>query len=280
MTQRTDNAAATGNYAPVNGLNLYYETYGPGTGTPLVLLHGGLGGTGMFAALLPALAETRRVIAVELQGHGHTADIDRPFSIELMADDIAALIAHLGVGKADVLGYSLGGCVALQTAIRHPEVLRKLIVISSAARRDGNDPRALAGMAQLNAQVAQGMVGSPPYEAFVSAGRTPEDWNMLVTKTGDLLRQDYDWMPSLSSIKSPTLLVFGDTDSVLLRHAVEMFEQLGGGPVILNVDGSMDQQPACRLAVLPGTTHYEMLFRADLLLPIIPPFLDAALPEP
>jgi pimeloyl-ACP methyl ester carboxylesterase len=170
--------------------------------------------------------------------------------------------------------------VALQTAIRHPEVLRKLIVISSAARRDGNDPRALAGMAQLNAQVAQGMVGSPPYEAFVSAGRTPEDWNMLVTKTGDLLRQDYDWMPALSSIKSPTLLVFGDTDSVLLRHAVEMFEQLGGGPVILNVDGSMDQQPACRLAVLPGTTHYEMLFRADLLLPIIPPFLDAALPEP
>jgi pimeloyl-ACP methyl ester carboxylesterase len=140
MSQRTPPA---GNYAPVNGLNLYYEMHG--SGDPFILIHGGFGITGMFDALLPTLATSRQVIPVELQGHGHTADIDRPFSYEQMADDIAALIKHLGLANADVLGYSLGGGVALQTAIRHPQVVRKLVVVSAPYKRAGWYPEVLAG---------------------------------------------------------------------------------------------------------------------------------------
>src|SRR5947199_1995690 len=156
-----------GHYADVNGIKLYYEIHG--TGRPLILLHGGLGAIEMFGPNLPALAKGRQVIAVDLQGHGRTADIDRPLSVALMADDIAALIRHLGLENADVLGYSLGGGVALQTAIRHPEVVRKLVVVSSAFKRDGWYPEVLAGMAAMNAEAARFMVGSPPHQVYVAA---------------------------------------------------------------------------------------------------------------
>ena len=280
MTTGTDNAIvknkdAAGSYAPVNGLNLYYEIHG--RGQPLVLLHGGLGEVGMFAQLLPALAETRQVIAVELQAHGHTADIDRPMSFELMADDIAALIKHLGLKNADVLGYSLGGGAALQTAIRHPEVVRKLVIVSAPCKRNGWYPEVLAGMAMMTAEAAAGMLGSPPHQAYVSAAPKPEDWPVLVGKTGDLLRQDYDWSAGVAAIKAPTLIVMGDADMVRPAHAVEMYELLGGSPVILKMDGTMGDLPNARLAILPGTTHFDILFRSDLL-PIVSPFLDASLP--
>src|SRR5881227_417069 len=180
-----------GHYADVNGIKLYYET--AGTGRPLVLLHGGLGALEMFGPNLAALAKGRQVIAVDLQGHGRTADIDRPLSVALMADDIAALIEHLGLASADVMGYSLGGGVALQTAIRHPEVVRKLVVVSSAFKRDGWYPEVLAGMAAMNAEAARFMVGSPPHQVYVAAAPDAEGWIGMVSKTGDLLRQDYDW---------------------------------------------------------------------------------------
>lgn len=145
-----------GNYAEVNGLDMYYETYG-GTGLPLILLHGGVGAIEMFGEVLPLLANGRQVIAVDLQAHGRTADIDRPLRYELMADDIAALIKYLRFEKADVMGYSLGGAVALQTAIRHPYVVRKLVVVSTAFKRDGWYPEILAGMAQMGPEAAEPM---------------------------------------------------------------------------------------------------------------------------
>src|SRR5512146_1184791 len=168
---------------------MYYETHG--AGRPLILLHGGLGGVDMFAQLMPALAASRQVIAVELQGNGHTADIDRPFSFESMADDIAALIEHLKLEQADVAGYSLGGGVALHTAIRHPGMVRKLVLISTPFKSDGWFPENRAGMKAMNAQAAQALVGSPIHQAYVKAAPKPEDWPELVAKTGQVIGQDY-----------------------------------------------------------------------------------------
>jgi len=272
MTSTTP--AQTG-YAPVNGLNLYYEIYGGGAGKPLVALHGGLGMTSMYAALLPGLSQTRQVIAVELQGHGHTADVDRPFSFETMGDDIAALIKNLGFDSADLVGCSLGGGVAFQTAIRHPEVINKLIIISAPCKRDGWYPEVLTGMAAMTSEFAPMMVGSPPHAEYVSAAPRPDDWPVMVGKTGDLLRKDYDWSADVAKITAPSMLIFGDADAVRLDHIVEMYRLLGGRPAILSSDGTMEEMPRSQLAVLPGTAHYDIFSKADLLLPIIPRFLDA-----
>jgi pimeloyl-ACP methyl ester carboxylesterase len=261
---------AKDSYALVNDLNMYYEIHG--SGEALVLLHGGLATIDMlFVQLLPLLAETRQVIAVELQAHGHTADIDRPLRFELMADDIAALIKHLGLERADLLGYSLGGGVALQTAIRHPDVVRRLVVVSATYKRDGWYPEVLAGMASINAEA---MVGSQIHEAYARAAPRPEDWPRLSAKLRQLLSEDYDWTEDVAAIKAPTLLVIGDADSVRPAHMMELFGLLGGG----KADGAMGGLPNAQLALLPGTTHFSILARTDLLLPIITPFLNTAMP--
>src|SRR5260221_2540481 len=199
---------AKGNYASVNGLNLYYEIHG--AGEPLILLHGGVGAIQMFGEVLPSLAQNRQVVAVDLQAHGRTADIDRPLRFELMAGDIAALIKHLGIEEADVMGYSLGGGVALRTAIQHPEVMRKLVLVSTPFKRDGWYPEILAGMGQMGPQVAEPMKQTPMYQHYASIAPQPEDWPVLLTKLGELLRQDYDWSKDVAALKSPTLLVVGD----------------------------------------------------------------------
>ncbi|MBC8171190.1 MAG: alpha/beta hydrolase [Anaerolineae bacterium] len=263
---------SSGNYASVNGLELYYETYGEGD--PLILLHGGLGGIVDFSLLLPLLAETRQVIAVELQGHGHTGDIDRPISYELMADDIAALIEYLGFENADVLGFSLGGGVALQTAIRHPEVVRKLILISTPFQRAGIHAEFLMGMDAMSAEGADQMVGLPMHDFYLNTSPNPEAWSTVVGKVGALLQQDYDWSADVANITLPTLIIVGDADMPYPAHALEMFSLLGGG-----VAGDFAGLPASQFAMLPGTTHFSILTRTDLLLPVIIPFLDAAMPE-
>ena len=180
-----------GHYADVNGIRLYYETHGKGR--PLVLLHGGLGAIEMFGPNLPTLARGRQLIAVDLQGHGRTADIDRPLSVELMADDIAALIKHLGIDSADVMGYSLGGGVALQTAIRHPEVVRKLVVVSTPFRRNGFYPDILAQQAQVTAAAAEQMKQTPMYQLYASIAPRPDDWPRLLGKIGDAMKVDFDF---------------------------------------------------------------------------------------
>ena len=277
----TPPAATESGYAPVNGLELYYEIHGTASSgrPPLVLLHGGLGTIGFeFDRLLPALAQSRQVIAAELQGHGHTADVDRPLRFEAMAADVAALTAHLGHERVDVFGYSLGGGVALQLAVRHPAAVRKLVVASAPFRRDGWYPEVVAGMSQMNAEAAAAMVGTPFHAAYVSAAPRPEDWPTLVAKLGQLLAQDYDWSTSVATISAPTLIAVGDSDSVRPEHAVEMFRLLGGG-----VPGDFVGLPKSQLAVLPGTGHgippTGLPSRADLLIPIVAPFLEAPTPE-
>lgn len=272
MRANAETSDNRGNYAAVNGLEMYYEMHG--TGQPLVLLPGGFGTADSWGELLPRLAQDRQVIAVELQGHGHTANTDRPLSFELMADDIAALIAHLGLASADILGYSLGGGVALQTAIRHPHVVRKLVIMSAACRSDGWYPADRAGMAAVNGEAALQWVGSPMHQAYARVAPHPEDWPRLADRLGQLLRQDYDWTEATAHIQAPALIVIGDADGVRPEHAVELFRLLGGD----QAQGGLDSAPRSRLAVLPGTTHLDMLSHDDLLAAIIPPFLDAPLP--
>ena len=268
------NGNARGDHAEVNGLELYYEVHG--SGEPLVLLHGGVGAIEMFGEILPLLAEGRRVIAVDLQAHGRTADIDRPLSYESMADDVGALIGHLGLKRSDVMGYSLGGGVALQTAIRHPEVVRKLVVVSTPFRRDGWYPEVLAGMEQMGPAAAEPMKATPIYELYASIAPKPEDWPVLLTKLGQLLGQDYDWSEGLAAIDAPTMIVVGDVDSVRTAHAVEFFELLGGGKADGGWDGS--GMSKARLAVLPATTHHD-IFSSPMLASVVTPFLDAPMPE-
>lgn len=265
---------AKGAYAEVNDLKMYYEIHGGGE--PLILLHGGVGAIEMFGGVLPLLAEGRRVIAVDLQAHGRTGDIDRPLSYESMADDIGALIEHLDLEKADVMGYSLGGNVALRTAIQHPEAVKKLVVVSTPFKRDGWYPEVLAGMEQMGPEAAEPMKQTPMYQLYASVAPKPEDWPVLLTKLGELLRQDYDWSKDVEAIRTPTMIVIGDADSVRTAHAVEFFELLGGGKADAGWDGS--GMSNARLAILPGTTHYNIFF-SPTLAATVTPFLDAPMPE-
>jgi pimeloyl-ACP methyl ester carboxylesterase len=272
LAQSAAPAVKTG-YAPVNGLKLYYEIHG--SGEPVILLHGGLGAGEMFGAIQPVLSQHRQVITVDLQAHGHTADIDRPLSFEAMADDIAGLIKFLGMEKADVMGYSLGGGVALRTAIQHPDLVKKLVLVSVAFRKDGWYPEIVAGMAQVGVAAAEPMKQTPMYQMYSRIAPRPEDWPVLLTKVGDLLRKDYDWSKDVAVLKAPTLLIFGDADAVRTAHAVEFFELLGGGKKDGGWDGSGISN--ARLAILPGLTHYTV-FSSPVLASTVAPFFDAPMP--
>jgi pimeloyl-ACP methyl ester carboxylesterase len=263
-----------GDYAHVNGLEMYYEIHG--TGEPLILLHGGVGAIEMFGEVLPLLAQGRQVIAADLQAHGRTADIDRPLRLESMADDIRALIEHLGLEEADVMGYSLGGGVALQTVIRHPQVVRKLVLVSTPFSRDGWYPEVRAGMEQMGPKAAEPMKQTPMYQVYSSVAPRPEDWPELLTKLGQLLGQDYDLSEGVAAIEAPTMIVVGDADSVRVANAVEFFELLGGGKADAGWDGS--GMSNARLAILPATTHYN-IFLSPTLASTVTPFLDAPMPE-
>ena len=260
--------AQTSRYASVNGLELYHELHGPDEApmTPVVLLHGGVGGIAMFGPNLPVLAEERRVIAVELQGHGRTADIDRPLRYESMADDVAALVAHLRIPKVDVIGYSLGGGVAVQTAIRHPDIVRRLVVISRQIRSSGFFPEVIAAFEQMGPETGAMMKHSP-----LAAMYPGVNWATLFAKVGDMERRKYDWSADVARIAAPTLLVYADADSVTPEHMMEFWGLLGGGKHDAGLDGS--RRPASRLAILPGTTHYDIL-GTDAVARIAVPFLD------
>ena len=258
-------------YADVNGLSQYYEEHG--SGEPLVLVHGGIGAGEMFAPILPELAAQRCVITVDLQGHGHTADVDRPLRPESMADDIAALVEHLGLGQADVMGYSLGGLVALRTAIQHPQLVRRLVLVSIPFRRDGSHPEVVAAMDQMTPEIADVLKQSPLYERYSRLAPRLEDWPVLIAKTSELLKCDYDWASDMDDLETPTMLVFADADSVRPAHIVEFYGLLGGGLRDAGWDGAA--RPTARLAILPGTTHYD-IYAAPGLAPAVIPFLDAA----
>ena len=241
-------------YAPINGLRLYYEIHGQGE--PLILLHGGFGLTAMFGPILPQLAATRQVIAVDLQGHGRTADSDRPLSLEAMGDDVGKLIAHLGFERADVMGYSMGGGAALQAAMQHPQRVQKLVVVSMPFKRDAWYPEQLAAMNQMNADALTFLRDTPMYESYVAVAPDPEHFATLCDKMGEMIRRDYDYSAGVRQLPMPVLVVAGDADGFPPSHAVAFFALLGGG----QRDGSWDRSGMIQsqLAILPGMTHYDI----------------------
>jgi pimeloyl-ACP methyl ester carboxylesterase len=257
-------------YAPVNGINFYYEIHG--TGQPLLLLHGAFMTIEAFGDLVPALAKSRQVVAVELQGHGHTADVDRPLLYDQMADDAAGLLRHLGIAQADVFGYSLGGAVAIQFAIRHPDLLRKLVVASATFTSRGFHPGVLDTISQLTPEA---FIGTPWHEAYLRTAPNPDDFPKLVEKITRLDGEVQDWpADAVRGIKAPTMVIIGDSDGVTPEHAVEMFRLRGGG-----VMGDLAGLPPARLAVFPGTTHVGVIGRVEWLASMVPEFLDAPPPE-
>jgi pimeloyl-ACP methyl ester carboxylesterase len=256
-------------YADVNGLRLRYEEHG--TGAPLILLHGGIGSGEMFIPLLPELGAGRRLITVDLQGHGGTADVDRPLRAELMAHDIAALLDHLGLEQVDVMGYSLGGMVALRTAIQHPARVRRLVLVSVGFARGGSHPEVLEAMDQMSAAAAEPMKQSPMYETYAQLAPRVEDWPVLIGKISEALKVDYDWSADIERITAQTMLVYADADSLRPAHIVEFFALLGGGLRDAGWDNSA--QPSNRLAILPGRTHYDV-YLSPALTPIVVDFLD------
>jgi len=256
-------------YASVNGLKMYYEI--TGTGQPVILLHGGFGNTEMFMPALEALSKNFKVIAVDLQGHGRTADIDRPMVPDSMANDIAGLIKELNLGTTNVAGYSLGGAVALRLAIQHPELLQKVVLVSCPFKRKGWFPDLLKQQDQMNAASADALKQSPLYQSYLKMAPKPEDFTKLVTKLGTAIQKDYDWSKEVATIKLPVLLVYADADGIMPGHMVEFYKLLGGGLKDPGWDGS--GKPTSQLAVVPGYSHYD-ISTAPVLPELIIPFLN------
>ena len=274
MTTTTDwttEAKGTGQYADVNGINLYYETHG--TGRPLILLHGGLGSGEMFGPALPKLAADHQVIAVDLQGHGRTADIDRPITVQAMADDIAALITHLGLDRPDVVGYSLGGGVAFWTAVKHPELVGKLVVVSVNFRRSAIYPDMLAQQGQVGAAAVEFMKDTPMYELYQRVAPRPEDFGRLLDKIGESMAKDFDFSEEVRGLKVPTLIASADADMFPPSHSVEMFELLGGGQRDGGWMGEGRPDGGHALAIIPGPTHYNV-FQSPVLAAAVLDFLE------
>jgi len=256
-------------YAPANGINYYYEIHG--RGAPLLLLHGGLGSIEMFEPGLPALAQGRQVIAVDLQGHGRTPLGDRPMSVPAMGDDMAVVLKQLGYDTVDVLGYSMGGGVALRLAIQHPEVVRRLVLVSTPYAQDGFYPEMLPLQAQLGAAMADVMKETPMYRSYVAVAPRPQDFPRLLDRMGEMMRAPYDWSEDVKKLKGPVMLVYGDADMIRPEHMVQFYKLLGGGQ--RDAGWQREHMSRNRLAVLPNVTHYEMSM-APALVPTVLPFLN------
>jgi len=261
-----------GAYAEVNGIRLYYAYYGKPASqeVPLVILHGGLSRIEMMHELIEALESERTIIGVDLQAHGRTADIDRPIRYPSCADDIGGLIQHLGLEQVDLLGYSFGGGVALRTAIQYPELVRKLVLISTPTRQSGWLPDVLEGMSGISSAIAESMRNTPMYEHYVDVAPRPEDFPQLLDKMGDLMRQENDSTADIAGLSMPVMLVYGDADSIAPSHAAEFFGLLGGGQRDAGWDGS--GMTKHRLVILPGTTHYNV-HESPLAPLVVKPFL-------
>src|SRR5947209_1058550 len=268
----TTDTKATGKYAKVNGINLYYETHG--SGRPLILLHGGLMSSETFGPVLPQLSERHQVIAADLQGHGRTADIDRPMDVRLMADDVAALIDHLELVKPDVVGYSLGGGVALQVAVRHPDKVERLVIVSANVRRDAIPPEMLAQQGQVTAAAAEFMKDTPMYEVYHRVAPRSEDFPKLLEKLGAYMAKDFDFSEDVRGLQMPTLIMAADADMAPPSHYVDVFKLLDGG---LRDGGWMSEnrpKGGHALAILPGLTHYNIV-NSQLFAAATLAFLDA-----
>ena len=257
----------TTGYAPVNGVKMYYEVHG--SGEPVVLLHGAfMTITNNWTGWIGELSKTRKVIAVEMQGHGRTADTKRDITSENLADDVAALLEQLKIPRADLIGYSMGGAVAMQCAIRHPDKVRKVVVISSVFRRDGMVKEALDMFPTLTAEAFK---GSPIEVEYKKLSPTPDDFPKFVKRllatasTGHDLGAD-----KLKATTAPMFFIHGDADGIRLEHIAEMFRLKGG-----EIHGDMKPRSASRLAILPNTTHVTLMQRIPIIVPMVNDFLDA-----
>ena len=257
----------TTGYAPVNGLSMYYEVHGGGE--PVVLLHGAfMTITNNWDGWISELSRTRKVIAVEMQGHGRTADIPRDFTDENLADDVAALLKHLKIARADLIGYSMGGAVAMQVAIRHPDNVRRAVIISSTFRSDGMIPEALESIPKLT---AEDFKGSPLETEYRKLSPTPDDFPKFVQRMVATASKAYDFgADKLKATRAPMFFIHGDADGVRLAHVAEMFRLKGG-----ETHGDMMPRSASRLAILPNTTHVTLMQRMPIIVPMVNDFLDA-----
>jgi pimeloyl-ACP methyl ester carboxylesterase len=262
-------ATVQSGYAAVNGLEIYYEIHG--TGRPLIVLHGAYMTIESMAAVVSSLAESRQVIAIELQGHGRTADRDRPLSYEQMADDVAGLMQEIGIDQADFFGYSMGGNTAIQVAIRHPERVGKLVTVSSTYNREGWYPEVLALIETITPEI---FAGSPIEEEYMRLAPNP-DFPALVTKLTQLSIGEQAWPAEvLQQIRAPMLIINGDSDNVRPEHALGLFHLRGGG-----IPGDLAGLPNAQLAIIPGATHISIMNRVNLLTLLTVEFLDAPTPE-
>jgi pimeloyl-ACP methyl ester carboxylesterase len=262
---------ATSGYVPVNGLEMYYEVHGTG-GLPLLLLHGSMGSLEMFRPLLPALTRGRQVIAIDQQAHGRTADIDRPLRYEQLGDDAAAFLRYLNVDRADVFGFSMGSAAAWQLAIRHPELVRKLVGAISY-KREGIYPEVLTGLQTTFSP--ETFAGTPIEEEYRKIAPHPDDFPTLVRKVQDLTRSATDLpVETIRAIAAPTMIIVGDADIITPEAAVELFRLRGGG-----VPGDFVPMPTAQLAILPGTTHMSVIARTEWLGSMIPAFLDTSMSQ-
>jgi pimeloyl-ACP methyl ester carboxylesterase len=261
----------SGAYAEVNGLNMYYEIHGEGR--PMVLLHGGLGSGEMYGPILPALTAHHRLIIPDLQGHGRTADIDRPIDERLMADDIAALIDHLALERPDIVGYSLGGGVAFYTAAKYPEKVRRLVTASVYFRSDDLHDELKAMQGQVNASAAEFMKETPMWELYQRVAPRPEDFGQLLDKIGAMMAEGFDLTEELRSIQVPTMLVAADADQAPPSALVDAFKLLDGGLRDGGWAGENRAKGGHALAILPGLTHYD-IFASPLFAAVTLAFLD------
>jgi pimeloyl-ACP methyl ester carboxylesterase len=257
--------------AKVNGIELGYQVFGEGE--PLILLHGGFGSVEMFGPNVELLSAGRRVVGVDLQSHGRSPATDRPMRFETMADDVAALIRSLGLERAAIMGFSLGGGVGLRMAIQHPGIVERLVLVSTVFKRQGWYPEMTAGMDAMGPETAEFLMQSPMYQAYQQIAPRVEDWPVLVRQVAELLKIDYDWSADVRGLSMPVVLVIGDADGMPPSHAVEFFGLLGGG----QRDASWDRSGMThhRLAILPGVTHYDINVVPALSEAVIP-FLDGA----
>jgi pimeloyl-ACP methyl ester carboxylesterase len=254
----------------INGVDYYYELHG--TGAPLLLLHGGLGTLSMFGPVLSQLAEGRQVIAVDLQGHGRTPLGERPFRTESIGDDMAALVKHLGHESVDVMGYSLGGGVALRMALQNPESVRRLVLVSVPFSDDGFYPGIRAQQVELSSQWAPMMKDTPMYQSYAAVAPKVEDFPRLLDTLGAYMREKFDWSSEIPSLKTPTLLVYGDSDMFRPEHEIAFYQLLGGGRQ--DAGWQRETMSQNRLAILPDLTHYE-IFASPRLVATVLPFLNA-----
>jgi pimeloyl-ACP methyl ester carboxylesterase len=261
-----NNIKKTTGYAPVNGLKLYYEVYGEGE--PLVLLHGSYMTIELnWSQIMPALAKNHKVIAIEMQGHGRTADIDRPVSYKALADDVAGLLKHLKIDSADILGYSLGGTVAFQFGIQYPRMVKKLIAISTVYKYTGWQPEVLDVLKIMSPEFLD---NTPLKQAYTSVAPQPNNWSNFLKKYIAFDKLDFDLgANNIKAFKFPVLLIMGDNDGVDLNHKVDMYKLVGGGAF-----ADMTGLPRSQLAIVPATTHVTLMLHTEKLASIILPFID------